>query len=68
MVTYPPIEKPTEPGWYWWRHLGGGWVMIEVFVRFDERFWIQPPAPLGPQRLSDELGGEWRGPIPEPTS
>jgi len=21
-MTYHPIDKPTEPGWYWWRYPG----------------------------------------------
>jgi hypothetical protein len=66
-MNYPTIDKPTTPGWYWYRP-GQKWIMMEVFERFDGSLWVQPPVPLTARSLDSMtvLHG-WRGPIPEPT-
>ena len=67
-MNYPNIDRPTAIGHYWYR--GGAsheWIMIEVFVRFNE-LWLAPPVPMTVRALSEvPFGGDWRGPIPEPT-
>jgi len=65
-MNYPRIERPTEPGWYWYRSPGRDhWLMIEAFMRLGS-LWLQPPAPMPISELSERHSGEWRGPIPEP--
>ena len=67
-MDYPKVDRPTEPGHYWYRATPSmGWIMIEVFFRFDE-LWTAPPIPMNPRAMTDvSEGGAWRGPIPEPT-
>jgi len=66
-MTYPKIDKPTVPGWYWARFHGDRHVPVEV----------RPyQAKVGTQLLGQPFGFEsgfelksftdWRGPIPLP--
>lgn len=53
-MIYPTIEKPTEPGWYWFldkTEPGSNWEAVHV----------QHPDAY------QSLRCEWRGPIPEPS-
>ena len=62
-MTYPRIEKPTEPGWYWFRQIGPNWKCAEV-AQMDGVLcvinFVRCPS-------VESLGGDWRGRIPEPT-
>jgi hypothetical protein len=52
-------EKPTGPGWYWWRDD----MHAACVVRVDDDLLIF----LYEEYLTpDELGGEFAGPIAEP--
>ena len=61
-------EKPRNPGWYW-RYVPNYQDVILEVIRGREknrkRLYVVGPG------YSDELdsfrGGEWAGPIPEPT-
>ena len=55
-------EKPTRPGWYWWRS--------PMYAPSPQRIELNGPdepycATMEEDNL-DELGGEWAGPILEP--
>lgn len=63
-MNYPRIEKPTEPGWYWWRRVWadrkGDWTPVQAFrirsfVVVDQRYIA-----------SEGVCVEWRGPIAFP--
>lgn len=56
-------EKPTEPGWYWWR-LDERKSPI-VFLRCGDNFHTVIDLYDGWDGTSPD-GGEWSGPIPEP--
>ncbi len=52
-------DKPTVPGWYWWRQKPGGVLAIVEFasgVRY----------PLYGGRYFKPQGGEWSGPLTPP--
>ena len=57
-------EKPSEPGWYWYKPAGGRKVpyILEV-VSIRSRFLGRTPNGLTPV---DYSFGQWSGPIPEP--
>jgi hypothetical protein len=59
-------DKPTEPGWYWFRHEHiAPWIAhVELLCRFGK-------APFLAVRMQsihtlDKFDGEWAGPIPQP--
>lgn len=56
-------ERPTKPGWYWWRRIVPGW---DAYKR--PRCINVAPGPEGVylQQWSIAEGAEWAGPIPEP--
>ncbi len=58
-------EKPTVPGWYWWRNKtpNGGYItdMLEV----GEQLTVYNDQTHKSHSV-DEFQGEWAGPIPEP--
>lgn len=67
-MDYPRIEKPTEPGSYFYRVASNRpWAILSVHPNqpgslvadWPGRDWIYVPS---------KMEGEWRGPIPEPTS
>ena len=62
-MTYPRIEKPTEPGWYWFRILNGMWQMTCV-GNYCGVLYVVGHDRKHPNNMPP---GEWRGPIPEPT-
>ena len=57
-------ERPTKPGWYWWREEGRQPVIIHV-VRCGEI--IQQPLlanfASGRRRYLSDLAGEFQGPL-----
>ena len=55
-------EKPTAPGWYWFRSGEQGFPRFIVFIKgFSKRGLL---LTSGNKRCY--LEGEWAGPIPEP--
>ena len=55
-------DKPTEPGWYFWRH-GKRETVYEVYEAMDNHLWAMLPN----NRMAvDAIHGEWAGPIPQP--
>lgn len=62
----PKIEKPTQPGWYWWRRVWvdkvGQWIPVQAF--HDQSGAI---VDKHGDMIFTDAGCEWRGPIPEPT-
>lgn len=65
-MTHWTTNKPTKPGWYWWRHAGypdGAWIE-RVYVRAgvaqcDNTWGILKPI--------DSMAREWSSePIAEP--
>jgi len=64
-MTYPKIDKPTVPGWYWARW-GGDWEPCDVdFVNGKDgpmNVWVYDSCwPLDHPWFTD-----WYGPIPFP--
>lgn len=59
-------NKPTTPGWYWWRrNKDKNLTCHEIGYRHEhDGLWILS-LPDEYVRI-DEYGGEWAGPIPEP--
>lgn len=58
-------EKPTAPGWYWYRS-----IVCEV-TRYTRVVEVFPngkvsDGSLFPMDHVDKFNGEWAGPIPEP--
>lgn len=53
-------ERPTEPGWYWWR--GHPDYNGKIGYLTDSKVII---FPVGSGHI-DEMGGEWAGPIQKP--
>lgn len=52
-------EKPTNPGWYWWKH-NDEWGKSLIMV-------ISVNADLySPHGFVSELDGEWAGPLEPP--
>jgi len=58
---YPKIERPTEPGVYWFRQIGWKRWKIEHAFRSEVDGQILVDVPR-------HIKGEWQGPIPEPPS
>lgn len=59
----PRIEKPTEPGLYWFRE-ANGWTVADVDYDINDGplvvYWI------GSDCSEDLPSGEWRGPLRKP--
>lgn len=60
-LTWSP-EKPTVPGWYWWKGAVSGKVACLPVVEQDGLLL----AGLHNFHNVEVMGGEWAGPIPEP--
>lgn len=65
-MDYPKIDKPTEPGWYWYRCPPAkiNWVVRRVYEE-GGALWVL--IPNMDHILLEELPGEWHGPIPRPS-
>ncbi len=56
-------QKPTQPGWYWWRiYDDEPWQVVQVCVKGDRIFHKR----IGSQFEIDTSKGAWSGPIKEP--
>jgi len=53
-------EKPTVPGWYWWREHGVP-LVVELVHNMNMELMIEDDA-----RHIGKLGGEWAGPLEPP--
>ena len=64
-MTWTP-NKPTQPGWYWYRFKGNSsW--LEVREILEGGFWSTEDESGCTEYINvNELHGEWAGPIPEP--
>jgi hypothetical protein len=60
-------EKPSKPGWYWWRKVGhkpemlrvsGGYSNMIVSVMLSTRVMSRP--------IENDDEGEWAGPLEAP--
>jgi hypothetical protein len=57
-------QKPTTPGWYWWRDVGRS---HGVVVQVDPETGTVSSSGTGEYRLLKEIvGGEWFGPLEQP--
>lgn len=59
-------EKPTRPGWYWWRQPYCQDVIVEITLggaKNGKRLYVVTDGDTG--ELAS-FSGEWAGPIPEP--
>lgn len=65
-IEYPKIERPTEPGWYWFKSMFRPyWASLRVYKDGWGDLWVQQDSTQ--TLLLEWPHGEWRGPIPEPT-
>lgn len=55
-------NKPTEPGWYWYKPNGGGACVVLITRGIRETLVFQ----RGGRVLIGLPDGAWSGPIPEP--
>jgi hypothetical protein len=68
MSNYPKIEKPTGPGHYFYRVRSNQlWSTLNVRPGRFGNLVADWPGRDWPYVVR-EMDGEWRGPIPEPTS
>ena len=68
LKKYPTIERPTEPGWYWFHPTAARpsyWTALRVFKDGWGCLWVDETT-NHETLLLDFRRGEWRGPIPEP--
>jgi hypothetical protein len=59
-------EKPTQPGWYWWRT---GILCNAVKINFDRnetKLFLEKYGDPLHGYFVENLGGEWAGPLVEP--
>ena len=64
-MNYPKVDKPTEPGLYWYRRQPDHtWSAVDV-DRLP-RGLVALMSGVEDFYLLDELPGEWCGPIPVP--
>ena len=58
-------EKPTKPGWYWYR---GETDLNELIIWVSSDLRVVYPASLNFKSFAvDEVPGQWAGPIEPPT-
>jgi hypothetical protein len=60
-------EKPTVPGWYWWRHGGCERIRYVHAVGPAAPYQLRIEAPDGWFDDIENVGGKWSGPLPPPT-
>ncbi len=56
-------EKPTAPGWYWYKGAGYPTILYVYTETFIGSLFVEDPDYGGPVQ---GYPGEWAGPIPEP--
>jgi hypothetical protein len=54
-------EKPTAPGWYWWRFRGHS-----TIIHLNDSLLWQLPSETGFVQYLRELSGQFAGPIQKP--
>lgn len=71
-------EKPTKPGFYWWRQWDGHVTLVEMIVwkdgkrelailGSDEGVYIDQPSWMEDDRFAlEDSRGEWGGPLEPP--
>ncbi len=60
-------EKPTTPGWYWWRLLYSQDIIVELRLGGGvnaKQLWVLDYLDIA--RPLKDVGGQWAGPIEEP--
>lgn len=70
-MTFYPINKPTEPGWYWFRISSRLAQPFPLKVTIEEgELWghsVMPPSPGTPFKARvEKFVGQWYGPKIEP--
>lgn len=63
-------EKPTKPGWYWWREDNAVVWLIYIYSAADGRMGCdcyRPKRARLRRPIGKYLTGQFAGPIPEPT-
>lgn len=71
LATLPPAmtwtrEKPTAPGWYWYRGVGVLAIVEVCWHTSVIRSHLRAFFVTGRQGHIDDLGGEWVGPMEPP--
>ena len=72
------MEKPTKPGYYWFRYARYEWQVVKIYTRDnceDRRLWVEffsidnPSEDEGSEsnELLEELKGEWGSEIAHPS-
>ena len=65
-------EKPSKPGWYWWRDLSAleataSCMVVYVYEGIGDKFgpmlFVQRDGSYGDIRPVRDVKGEWQGPI-----
>ena len=64
-------DKPTEPGWYWFREKrakGGFFVATMAFCKLYDNFGMRITSPGNSNKAIENVreGSLFAGPIPEP--
>lgn len=66
MSNYPRIDRPTEPGWYWYRlDAIAKWQAVRVYED-SGRLRVMLPGREARYLVENLREHQWRGPIPEP--
>lgn len=66
-MEYPKVDRPTVPGWYWFKGAArpAVWTILRVFRDGYGDIWVDETT-NDETLLVEFQRGEWRGPIPEP--
>lgn len=59
-MSHWTTEKPTKPGWYWWKDIDRRERVVEIIDRGEG--WLDASA-VGLLWSVKNLAGEWQGPI-----
>jgi hypothetical protein len=59
------MDKPTEPGWYWYLPASGHVTVSKIDVQ-GERLFAAPHETEEEQEFVDKMDGYWCGPIQHP--
>ncbi len=59
-------NKPTKPGWYWWRAPGKNPRVLRVWAYEGSKPTCQDGFGGDEDFIENMVPGEWAGPIPEP--
>lgn len=71
-ITNPTwtTEKPTEPGWYWFRFGPIDkpvmfWISVRAGIQGGE-LWVRHALPLISEKPVSDYDGQWAGPLEPP--